>query len=231
MLSGPPALIIPHRPHLLCWPPNGLLWRAAWRLSGHFYRCARQPLPSHHLTVVGDGLDLQRRLQWRPWWGNGWGVYTEHQQLFWCLLAIRETEDKPAIDKANSLVPHSPPSRPPLNAHQCERLAFHTEDHSLPVFVLLMGGVGWGRIGFCCDGGNSFTPAERMWVNVTTGACAATAGSKPSGGWYHVHLSELPLGKDEAGHTPAHLLLMKWWQVQGILCVVSDDFTSSSEDL
>lgn len=47
---------------------------------------------------------------------NGWDVYMEHQQLCWCLLAIRRTEYKLAIDKANSLVPHSPPSKPPLNA-------------------------------------------------------------------------------------------------------------------
>lgn len=44
----------------------------------------------------------------------------------WCLLAIRRTEYKPAIDKANSLVSHSAPSKPPLNAHQHEWLAPHT---------------------------------------------------------------------------------------------------------
>ena len=32
-------------------------------------------------------------------------------------LAIRRAEYRPAIDKANSLVPHSLPSKPPLYAH------------------------------------------------------------------------------------------------------------------
>lgn len=53
-----------------------------------------------------------------PTRGSGSDVYMEHQQLCWCPLAIRRTEHRPAIDKANSLVPHSAPSKPPLNAHQ-----------------------------------------------------------------------------------------------------------------
>lgn len=41
-------------------------------------------------------------------------------------MAIRRTEYRPAIDKANSLVPHSPPSKLPLNTHQHEWAAPHT---------------------------------------------------------------------------------------------------------
>lgn len=53
-----------------------------------------------------------------PTQGSGWDVYMEHQQLCWFPLAIRRAEHRPAIDKANSLVPHSPPSKPPLNVHR-----------------------------------------------------------------------------------------------------------------
>lgn len=56
-VSGPPAVMIPDRPHLLCWPSDDLFWRAGRLLSQHFYRCIHRPLPSLPLTVVGDCRD------------------------------------------------------------------------------------------------------------------------------------------------------------------------------
>lgn len=53
-------------------------------------------------------------------------------------LGRRET--KRAIDKAGSLVPHSPPSKPPLNARQGERVAPQRRG-SLTSCLHIVGGV------------------------------------------------------------------------------------------
>ena len=56
---------------------------------------------------------------------------------------LRRTEYRPAIDKANSLVPNSLPSKPPLNAHHCEGNApLHSGSwgaHNLPASTLVTG--------------------------------------------------------------------------------------------
>ena len=96
--------------------------------GGYYHSTFKGALTRSSFTSSDCGRWLQRWLKWRPWWGNCGGVYMEHQRLFWCVLVIRDTEHKPAIDKANSLVPYSPPSKSPLNAHQRERAAPHTED-------------------------------------------------------------------------------------------------------
>lgn len=51
---------------------------------------------------------------------------------------LGRTEYRPAFDKANSLVPHSPPSKAPLNAHHHEWVApltLDAQDHTLPACV------------------------------------------------------------------------------------------------
>lgn len=77
---------------------------------------------------------------------DGWGEapHWEVAEMFtWSisssvdvLLAIRRPEYRPAIDEANSLVPHSPPSKPPLNAHRHEWVAPHTGSWGSHTFCL-----------------------------------------------------------------------------------------------
>lgn len=55
---------------------------------------------------------------------------------------LGRTEYRPAIDKANSLVPHSAPSKAPLKAHHREWVAPHTldaQDHTFPALMLVTG--------------------------------------------------------------------------------------------
>lgn len=85
-------------------------------------------------------MNWVRWLKWRPHTGKmfTWTINSAVDVP----LAIRRTEYRPAIDKANSLVPHSPPSKPPLTAHQHEWVTSHTleaEDHAFPAFQTVTG--------------------------------------------------------------------------------------------
>lgn len=56
-------------------------------------------------------------------------------------LPLWRTENRPAIDETNSLVPHSAPSKPPLCAHQHEWVApltLEAQDHPF-AFTLVRG--------------------------------------------------------------------------------------------
>lgn len=151
------GLIIPHRPHLLCLPHNELFCQVN-RLFQSRITLLLISKTSHflHISRLCNGNRLQH-CQCGPMWSNWimkpvwWLKWRPHTgKRLRCLHGastalsmspwpLGRTEYRPAIDKANSLVPHSPPSRPPLNTHQHEWEALHTldaEDLTLPTFML-----------------------------------------------------------------------------------------------
>ncbi|MEQ2166183.1 hypothetical protein GOODEAATRI_025269, partial [Goodea atripinnis] len=86
---------------------------------------------SEHHQLFGSTMDdgFHQHGLWDVWRMRWEATYREEAEMFTCgpsaalfmpPLAIRKTEYRPTIDKTNSLVSHSAPSKPPLDAHQPE---------------------------------------------------------------------------------------------------------------
>lgn len=148
LLPGPSALIIPQRPHLLCLPHSDLFWKADYSRREN----KTKPLPSWQIRcILGRGITSVSP----PWTSSEPGKWLRCLHGASTVQAIRRTEYRPAIDKPNSLVPHSLPSKLPLDMSGSHRTQWK------PRSIHFLSSRSWHTMKFYFEGVNCLRSQKR----------------------------------------------------------------------